>query len=144
MTFVETNKAVVRRFYAEAWNQKKLEILEETHAPDWTHIDPSNPADLSGGPEANRARLSQLIAAFPDIHYTLEDVIAEGDKVVVRFTVTGTHQGAFAGIPATGRQVAMQGIIIHRLQDGKIIEDWVVRDTLGLMQQLGVIPSPQN
>lgn len=64
--------------------------------------------------------------------------------MVVRFTVTGTHQGAFAGIPATGRQVAMQGIIIHRLQDGKIIEDWVVRDTLGLMQQLGVIPSPQN
>lgn len=80
MTFVETNKAVVRRFYAEAWNQKKLEILEETHAPDWTHIDPSNPADLSGGPEANRARLSQLIAAFPDIHYTLEDVIAEGGQ----------------------------------------------------------------
>ncbi|MBK6712738.1 MAG: ester cyclase [Chloroflexi bacterium] len=69
-------------------------------------------------------------------------MVAEGDKVVVRFTVTGTHQGFFAGIPATGKQVAMQGIIIHRLHNGKIIEDWVVRDTLGLMQQLGMIPVP--
>jgi steroid delta-isomerase-like uncharacterized protein len=141
MTSTESHKRVVRRFYIEAWNNKKLEILEETHHPNWTHQDPSNPEDMHGGPEGNRARLAQVMAAFPDIHYTLEDLIAEGDRVVVRFTVTGTHQGVFAGIPATGKQVRMSGIIIHRIQDGKIIEDWVVRDTLGLMQQLGVIPT---
>ena len=144
MASTETNKAIVRRFYTEAWNEKNLDILEETHHPQWTHQDPSNPNDLQGGPEGNRARLSHLIAAFPDIHYTLEDVIAEGDRVVVRFTVTATHQGVFAGIPATGKAVSMAGIIIHRIQDGKIIEDWVVRDTLGLLQQLGVIPAPRK
>ncbi len=142
MTTAETNKAIVRRFYTEVWNEKQLDILEETHHPHWTHQDPSEPAGLHGGPAGNRARLAYLMSAFPDIHYTLDDLIAEGDLVVARFTVRGTHQGNFAGIPATGKQVAMAGIIIHRIQEGKIIEDWVVRDTLGLMQQLGVIPMP--
>jgi steroid delta-isomerase-like uncharacterized protein len=142
MSSLDNNKALVRRFYTEAWNQQNLDILEETHAPDWVHYDPSNPADLRSGPQGNRERLTEVIAAFPDIHYTLEDLIAEGDRVVVRFTVRGTQQGAFGPIPATGRTVTMQGIIIHRIRDGKIAEDWVVRDTLGLMQQLGVIPAP--
>lgn len=74
--------------------------------------------------------------------YRLDDLIAEDDRVAVRFTVTGTHSGLFAGIPATGKQVSMQGMIFHRLRDGKIVKDWVVRDTLGLLQQLGAIPRP--
>ena len=143
MNSTETNKVVVRRFYEEAWNQKKFEILEETHAPEWVHHDPSTPVDLAGGPAGNRARLVELTAAFPDIHYTLERLVAEEDYVVVHFTVRATHQGFFAGIPATEKKVAMQGIVIHHLRDGQIVEDWVVRDTLGLMQQLGVIPSPR-
>lgn len=142
MTSTEANKAVVRRFYEQAWNRKQFDILAETHAPDWVHSDPSNPLDLSGGPEGNRARLVELSAAFPDIHYRLDDLIAEGDRVAVRFTVSGTHSGLFAGIPATGKQVSMPGMIFHRPRDGKIVEDWVVRDTLGLLQQLGAIPRP--
>ena len=142
MSSLENNKALVRRFYEEAWNQKNLGILEDTHASDWVHYDPSNPADLRDGPQGNRERLAEVIVAFPDICYTLEDLIAEGDRVVARFTVRGTQRGAFGPIPATGRAVTMQGVIIHRIRDGKIAEDWVVRDTLGLMQQLGVIPAP--
>lgn len=142
MTLTETNKAVVTRFYEQAWNHQQFDILEETHAPDWIHHDPSNPLDLRGGSEGNRARLTELSAAFPDIHYRLDDLIAEDDRVAVRFTVSGTHSGLFAGIPATAKQVSMQGMIIHRLQDGKIVEDRVVRDTLGLLQQLEVLPRP--
>jgi steroid delta-isomerase-like uncharacterized protein len=142
MTSPEANKALVRRFYEQAWNHKNLDILDETHAPEWVHHDPSIPADLEGGATGNRERLAEVIEAFPDIHYTLEELIAERNQVVVRFTVRGTHQGEFAGIPATGKQVAMEGIVIHRLADGKIVEDWVVRDTLGLLRQLGVLPVP--
>ncbi len=144
MTSIEGNKAVIRRFYEQAWNQKQFDILEETHAPDWIHHDPSNPLDLRGGSEGNRARLMEVSAAFPDVHLRLDDLIAEDDQVAVRFTISGTHAGPFAGIPATGKQISVQGMIVHRLQDGKIVEDWAVRDTLGLLQQLGVIPMPSR
>lgn len=142
MTLSEANKAVIRRFYEQAWNQKQYDILEETHAADWIHHDPSNPLDLRNGPEGNRARMMEVGAAFPDIHFRLDDLIAEEDRVAIRFTISGTHSGPFAGIPATGKRVSIQGMIMHRLQDGKIVEDWAVRDTLGLLQQLGVIPMP--
>ena len=142
MTPIEGNKAVIRRFYEQAWNQKQFDILEETHASGWMHHDPSNPLDLRGGPEGNRARLVEVSIAFPDVHFRLDDLIAEGDQVAVRFTISGTHLGPFAGIPATGKQISIQGMIVHRLQDGKIVEDWAVRDSLGLLQQLGVIPMP--
>lgn len=142
MSTIESNKTILRRFYEEAWNQKNLAILQETHAPDWTHHDPSNPNDLGDGPQGNQKRMTEVIAAFPDICFDVGDMIAEEDRVAVRLTIRGTHQGTFAGMPATGRQIAVQSIIIHRLRDGKIIEDWMVRDTLGLLQQLGVMPAP--
>jgi len=78
--------------------------------------------------------------AFPDVHFTIEDQIAEGDRVVTRWTARGTHQGPLVGIPPTSKQVTMSGIAIYRLVDGKIVEQWGVNDMLGLLQQLGVVP----
>ena len=82
------------------------------------------------------------LTAFPDLHFTVEDLIAEGDKVVARLTVRGTQQGAFMGIPPTGKHVTVTGIDINRLAGGKSVEHWLNMDTLGLLQQLGVIPAP--
>jgi predicted ester cyclase len=83
--------------------------------------------------------MKELVQAFPDIRFEIEDMVAESDKVVVRFMASGTHKGQFGPIPPTGKQVRMLGYITHRLENGRIIEDWVVRDTYGLMMQLGVI-----
>ena len=82
--------------------------------------------------------------AFPDLHFQLEDVIAEGDRVVSRITASGTHERDLPGIPATGRHVSVSGIVIARYEDGKAVEDWVSFDFLGLFQQLGIVPSMQR
>jgi steroid delta-isomerase-like uncharacterized protein len=85
-----------------------------------------------------------LFAAFPDQKWTIEELIAEGDKVVNRFTWHGTHQGDFLGIPPTGNQVEVKGVVIDRFADGKIADTRILMDNLGLMQQLGVVPTPQQ
>jgi len=82
--------------------------------------------------------------AFPDIHWTLDDLVVEGDKVAVRCTVTGTHKGEFMGIPPTNKKVKVQAFAIDRVVGGKIVEEWGISDTLGLMQQLGVVPTPKK
>jgi steroid delta-isomerase-like uncharacterized protein len=132
----EENKALVLRFY-EALNKQNLAAILEHHAPDFVWHD----AALGISPD--RAGVKQfciaLWAAFPDAHYTVEDLIAEGDKVVSRFTVRGTHRGDFTGIPPTGKVVTMTGIAIYRLAGGRRVEEWVNVDLLGLMQQLGAI-----
>ena len=87
---------------------------------------------------------SSLYVAFPDLHFTLDDVIAEENKAVVRYTLTGTHQGAFMGIPPTNKKVTLWGIEIHNIASGKIAECWARWDTLGVMQQLGVVPIPKK
>ena len=81
-------------------------------------------------------------SAFPDIQFTIEDLIAEGDKIVTRYTARGTHRGDLQGIPPTGRQVTVTGIIISRFANGKFVEGWLDFDALGMLQQLGVIPAP--
>ena len=140
MNTQETNKQVVQLFYEEGWNKKNFDIVYLTHADNWVHHDKSNPADLEGGPAGNIKRMRELSMAFPDIHFQIDDIIAENDKVVVRFTATGTQQGQFGKIPPTGKKISILGYITHRLENGKIVEDWVVRDTFGLLVQLGVIP----
>ncbi len=136
-----TNSAVVRRHYDRAWNAGDLASVEETHAADCVHRDPSNPVPMRGQVDI-KARLAAVREAFGDFNLVVNDLIAAGDKVVVQFMVSGTHRAPFAGIPATGRAVKVDGIVIHRLRDGRIVEDFAVRDTLGLMIQLGVIPPP--
>jgi steroid delta-isomerase-like uncharacterized protein len=132
------NRAVVRRHYDEAWNRRDLGSIAETHAPDCVHHDPSNPVPMQGI-EALRAQLRAVQQAFPDVQITVHDLVAEGDLVAVRWTLKGTQREPFAGIPATGRTVSVGGMIMHRLREGKIVEDHTVRDTLGLLTQLGVM-----
>jgi steroid delta-isomerase-like uncharacterized protein len=136
----EENKALVRRLYEE-WNKGKLAAIaavDELGAPDCvyhgTGVFPD--MDLAGGKQLTTA----FFTAFPDAHWTIEDQIAEGDKVVTRFTARGTHRGDFMGAPPTGKQVSFTGIEIARIKDGKFVEGWFNEDHLGLMQQLGVIP----
>src|SRR5205823_14624824 len=97
---------------------------------------------MPGGIEGSKQFIAMYLTAFPDVHFTVEDIIAEGDKVVTRLTVRGTQQGAFMGIPATGKQTTSTGIDINRIVDGKSVEHWLEMDTLGLLQQLGAVPAP--
>ena len=133
----EDNKAHVRRGF-EAVNQKNLAVFDELLTPDVVFHSASTTMQ---GLEAYKQLLSVYVTAFPDLQFTIEDMIAEGDTVVVRYTTRGTHQGNFRGIPHTGKQVSGTGMFMDRLVNGKAVEQWINGDDLGLLQQLGVIPS---
>jgi steroid delta-isomerase-like uncharacterized protein len=135
----EENKAVVRRFLKEIFGGGNLELVDEIFALDYVLHDPSVPEEVSG-PESMKRYISMYRAAFPDTSFSVEDQIAEGDRVVTRWTGRGTHQGELMGIPPTGEQVTVAGIEADRVADGKIQETWVSYDALGMMQQLGVVP----
>jgi steroid delta-isomerase-like uncharacterized protein len=136
---IETNKEIVRR-YQQACNANDLDALDGLVAKDVVshNAAPGLPAGLEGGKIAHRATL----AAFPDLHYDTEDLFAEGDRVVQRFTLRCTHQGVFMGLPPTGKEITLGGISIFRLKDGMIVEHWAVQDGLALMVQLGVFTPP--
>ena len=133
----EENKAVLRR-YVEALNKQDLAGAFEFLAPDfvWHGTSVFPDMDLAGVKQLYTA----LFTAFPDAHSVLEDLIAEGDKVVARVTARVTHQGEFMGVPPTGKHVSATAIEIDRIKDGKIVECWDNSDDLGLMQQIGAIP----
>lgn len=134
---VEANKQLVMRFFEEALNDGKLELLDEIMAADY--IEHGAPPDRPPGREGFKAFLGMVAGAFPDLHVHVEDVLAEGDKVAVRLTVHGTHKGVLMGdIQPTGRQAKWTGIDILEIEGGKIVGRWSERDLLGLMQQLGV------
>ena len=139
----EDNKATVRRFTEEGWNQGNVAVFDELCAPNWVYHDPFVPdvrtlADYK--PWVTESR-----SAFPDLHFTIEDLVAEGDQVVVRYTLRGTNTGDFVTpmpLPATGKQVTATGISVVRFAGGKGVEVWNQTDSLGLFQQLGLIPTP--
>ena len=133
------NKAIVSRYREEVWNEGNLDAVDDYIASNYVRHDPGLPEEVSG-PEAVKGLVSMYRAAFPDLHLTLEDMFAEGDKVVQRLTGRGTHQGELMGIPPIGKQVTVTMIEIFRLVEGKIAEQWVSLDNLGMLQQLGVIP----
>jgi predicted ester cyclase len=134
------NKAVVRRFVEEVQNKKDPDAYDELNDPEFVNLSapPGVPADREGG----KGYLWALFDAFPESHWTIDDMIAEGDRVVTKKTMTGTHTGDFAGIPATGKSVRLQYVDILRVRDGRFIEHWLSMDQLSFMQQLGVIPEP--
>ena len=138
----EDNKAIVRRWTEEGGNQGNLAVFDELSAPNWVYHDPSFPTVRT---LADYKRwVTETRNAFPDNHITIEDMIAEGDKVVLRWTLRGTNTGEIVTpmpLPATGRQVTISGITIVRIAGGKGVEVWSQMDMLGIMQQIGVIPT---
>ena len=137
----EENKAIVRRQEEELFTQGNLDAADEVYAPDYVGHDPSNPEDIRGL-EAAKQAASDYRKAFPDLRVTVEDVIAEGDKVAARLRFRGTHRGELDGIAPTGRRVDCTGIVISRMEGGKIAEDWANFDDLGMKQQLGAVSKP--
>ncbi len=134
----EENKAVIRRFLKDFFEGGNLDLADELFAPDYVLHDPAVPEEVRG-PEGIKQYVSMYRSAYPDTRFTVEDQIAEGDRVVTRWTGQGTHQGELMGISPTGNQVTVTGIEFDRVSEGKMQETWVNYDALGMMQQLGVV-----
>jgi steroid delta-isomerase-like uncharacterized protein len=139
---LEENKVLARRFVEEVWNQKNLAVAREFIAATYVFHTPGSPPELPPGPEGFQQYASAFLIAFPDVHITIEDQIAERDKVVTRWTSYGTNTGSLFGMPSTGRAATITGITIDHIADGKLVESWDELDQLGMLQQLGVIPAP--
>jgi len=136
----EENKVTVRMFYDEVLNRRNLGVIDKVTAENY--VDHTAAPGLPPGREGEKLWFQMLHAAFPDGQTTIDDIIAEGDKVVVRGTMTGTHSAEFMGIPATGKEVKISGIDITRFENGLSAEHWGQWDVAGLMVQLGVAPPP--
>jgi len=136
------NKQVIRNFVEEVINQGRLERADALVQSDFVELDPF-PGQRPGR-EGLKELIGLLQGAFPDMHWVIDEMVAEGEKVVTRFHWTGTHQGAFLGIPATGRHVKVNGVVIDRLEEGMMADSRILMNDLSLMQQLGVIPMPQG
>jgi len=130
-----TNKAIYRRFLEEAFNRGNLRVLDEVLAPDYVFHDA--PAGSPQGPEVIRRTVTRFRTGFPDLRITIEEMVAEGDKVAARATTRGTHLGEFFGIPATGKRVEMQGLTMVTVRDGRVRESWVKNDVAALFRQIG-------
>lgn len=135
----DDNKALVRRFFDEMLNPGNAEVGDELFAVD--AVDHAAFPGQVSGREGFKQAVRMVHAAFPNIRYTYEDMIAEGDHVATRWTLRGTQTGEFLGMPPTGLPVAVNGINVLRFADGQIVECWETWDRLGLMRQLGIIPA---
>jgi steroid delta-isomerase-like uncharacterized protein len=135
----EENKAVVHR-WVEAFNEGNLDAVDELVTDSYVRHDPNAPEVR--GPEEEKRLIVMYRSAFPDLHFTVEDMVAEGDKVATRIGIRATHRGELLGIPATEKQLAFTAMELYRIANGKIDEQWVNVDTLGMMQQIGAIPAP--
>ncbi len=137
----ETNKAVSRRFFEEVFSKGDLGPINEMFAPNYRALGPGALPGLPEGPEAVRQSVQFYRKAFPDTHFVIDEQVAEGDRVVTRWTAHGTQKGEMPGIPVTGRKAEVSGMQVDRFRNGKIVETWTVFDQLGMMQQLGAVPS---
>jgi steroid delta-isomerase-like uncharacterized protein len=135
----EQLKAAAQNFVEKGLNQKDPSAFEAYFSPELT--DHALPPGLPSGLEGRKMFGSALVAAFPDLHVEVEDLVTDGGKVVTRYSVHGTHKAELMGIPPTGRQVSIGGIAIDRFENGRSIEHWEYYDQMGMMQQLGVIPA---
>jgi steroid delta-isomerase-like uncharacterized protein len=136
----EENKTLLRRYIEEVFNKGNIAAADEVLAPNFVHH--SLPKGVPPDREGLKRFVTVLLSAFPDFHITIEDLVAEGDRVAARFTWRGTHKGEFIGIPPTGKPVTVVEHCLHRVEGGKIAESWVELDQLGMMQQLGIVPPP--
>lgn len=138
----ERNKATMRKGIEEVWNRGNFDVADDIIARDFVAHTPGLDDDIHG-PEGVKQYIGALRAAFPDLHFTIEDQIAEEDRVVARWVARGTHQEPYNGMPPTGNHVEVSGITINRLANGKVVEGWMHVDRLSLLQQLGALQAPQ-
>lgn len=138
---IEANKEIQRRMNDEVWAKGNLDRIDEYVAEDYVEHNTASPQEIHG-PDGYRENVEQVRAAFPDMDVINEDLVAEGDRVAYRYTITGTHQGSLMGIEPTGAEVAIAGMGIARIEDGKLVESWSNVDVMGLMVQLGVVEPP--
>ena len=139
-------RTVVDQFFERLWNGRELELAGRLIAADClTHQLQSGADDVAAprGPEALRHHVADWLRAFPDLEMVVRQSVAEGDRVASSCTMTGSHQAEWMGVPATGRTVRIEMMVIHRVADGRIAEDWVLVDAYGLFHQLGLLPSKQ-
>jgi steroid delta-isomerase-like uncharacterized protein len=134
------NAAIVQRFIDEVINHGRYEVCDEIVAEDFLELEPL-PGQREGR-EGLKEIIAMMRSAFPDIHWVTNESISSGDKVVTRFTWTGTQRGDFLGVPATGRPVTVKGVVIDRLVNGRMTDSRILMDTFGMMMQLGIIPPP--
>ena len=141
------NVAIVQRFVEELWNNRQLDTADEIFAPHCiTHQlrsgEPitSEPRD----PETLKQHIREWVKAFPDLQFTLEQTIANGDRVASQMTMHGTHTAEWMGVSPTGKRISIAIITVHRIEEGKIVEDWVLVDSLGFFQQLGLVASRED
>jgi steroid delta-isomerase-like uncharacterized protein len=139
----DQNKTVARRIVDEAWNKHNPAILDQLFSNDAVVHDPQNPT-ITKGPQGAKSTLAIYLRAFPDMKISIEREIADGDYVVQHLLATGTNTGEFNGMPATGKKTNTIGVMTSKIKDGKVVEAWSLFDSLGLMQQLGVIPAPKG
>jgi steroid delta-isomerase-like uncharacterized protein len=142
MTTVEDNKALDLRFVNEVLNAHDLDVLPDLVAEDFVEQNP--PPGQGPGREGLRQFLAEMFEAFPDLRWRVREMVAEGERVAAWSTWEGSHRGAFFGVPPTGRSVSVEAWTIDRFRDGKLAESRIIMDVMGLMQQLGVVPSPAS
>jgi steroid delta-isomerase-like uncharacterized protein len=139
----ELNKAIVRRFYQEIWNERNLTVADEIFAPDCVTHQLSSRAAIETAPRdpaTVKHHVAEWVNSFPDLRFEVEELLADGDRVVSRCVMHGAHKADWHGIAPTGREVTIRMMVIHRIADGQIAEDWVLVESLGFFQQLGLIP----
>jgi ketosteroid isomerase-like protein len=140
---MENNKQIIVSFFDEVWNQRKLEIADDLFDNDchtFQLVSGAPVASIPRGPESIKNHIAEWLSGFPDLKFTIEQMIAEGDRISTWLSMDGTHTGEWLGISPCGKRINIRLMTIHRLRNGKIIEDWVIVESLGFFQQLGILP----
>ena len=143
----EQNKAIVRRFIEELWNNRNLDVADEIFAADCTTHQLRSGLEVAASPrdpETLKRHVAEWLTSFPDLSFSVEQMVAETDQVVSRIVMRGTHTGAWLGVAPTYKQVSLRMVTIHRIANEKIVEDWVLVESLGFFQQLGLLPETQQ
>jgi steroid delta-isomerase-like uncharacterized protein len=137
----EQNKSIARRWVEEGWNKHNPALVDEIYTPDVVQIDPNSPVPVESA-AALKAFVGVYLTAFPDIHFKIDDLTAEGERVIWRFSATATHRGDLLGMAPTGRPITVTGMVQFDFRDSRIARVWVNHDFYGILAQLGAIPAP--
>jgi steroid delta-isomerase-like uncharacterized protein len=144
---MENNKRVIIKFFKEVWNKRKLEIVDDLFDNDCRtfQLRSGSPAiSTPRGPVSIKEHINEWLSAFPDLIFTIEQMVAEGDRVSTLLVMEGTHTGQWLGVPPNGKHINIRMSTIHRIRSGKITEDWVIVESLGFFQQMGILPATSD